>query len=176
VTIAQRSSRRLAIPILVAGILLAGHPALGEPLRWSDVKRQIRRDFPTVSQISTAKLAKWLKAEGGPTPLLLDVREAAEYDVSHLKGARRALTIEEALEVLRDTSKGHPIVLYCSVGHRSSELAAKLQKAGYTNVHNLEGSIFQWRNEGRPLYRNGKTTTRVHPYDDHWGQLLEGAP
>ena len=40
---------------------------------------------------------------------------------------------------------------YCAVGYRSAEMATQLRAAGFTNVRNLEGSIFQWANEHRPL-------------------------
>jgi hypothetical protein len=51
-------------------------------------------------------------------------------------------------------------------------MAERLQKAGFTRVRNLEGSIFEWANEGRPLVREGKKVTTVHPYDTTWGRLL----
>ena len=50
-------------------------------------------------------------------------------------------------------AKDAPIVTYCSVGYRSGKMAERLQAAGYTNVRNLEGSIFKWANEHRPLVR-----------------------
>ena len=44
--------------------------------------------------------------------------------------------------------------------------------AGYTQVQNLERSIFQWANEHRPLVHDGERVTKVHPYTDGWGRLL----
>jgi hypothetical protein len=52
-------------------------------------------------------------------------------------------------------------------------MAERLQKAGFTNVMNLEGSIFQWANEGRPVYRDAAEVQQVHPYDGIWGKLLD---
>ena len=47
----------------------------------------------------------------------------------------------------------------------------------YTNVRNLDGSIFQWANEGRPLVRGNQRVQDVHPYDENWGRLLDcGVP
>ena len=37
---------------------------------------------------------------------------------------------------------------------------------------NLEGGIFDWHNDGRPLTDANGKTPYVHPYDDKWGQLL----
>ena len=68
----------------------------------------------------------------------------------------------------RRTSKDAVIVAYCSVGYRSSVFAERLQRAGYLNVRQLDGGIFQWANEGRPL-AGGKV---VHPYNARWGRYL----
>ena len=56
--------------------------------------------------------------------------------------------------------------------YRSSRLAERLRQAGCTNVFNLDGSIFQWANEGRPLERDGRPVNEVHPYNKTFGQLL----
>ena len=41
-------------------------------------------------------------------------------------------------------------------------------------VSNLEGSIFRWSGEGRPLVDpKGKSTRLVHPYNPYWGRLLD---
>jgi hypothetical protein len=68
--------------------------------------------------------------------------------------------------------KETPIVTYCAVGYRSGALATKLREAGFTSVRNLEGSIFQWANEHRPLVRGDEPVTTVHPYSSLWGRLL----
>ena len=43
---------------------------------------------------------------------------------------------------------------------------------GFTNVRNLEGSIFEWANQGHPVERAGAPVNEVHPYDESWGTLL----
>ena len=65
------------------------------------------------------------------------------------------------------------MIVYCSVGYRSSALAEKLQRAGFTNVANLEGSLFQWANENRPLHRGTNTVREVHGYSRKWSGLLQ---
>ena len=65
------------------------------------------------------------------------------------------------------------IVTYCSVGYRSAGVAQRLRAAGFTQVYNLEGSLFRWANEGRPLYRGDTLVHQVHPYDRVWGTLLK---
>ncbi len=68
-----------------------------------------------------------------------------------------------------------PVVAYCSVGYRSAGLADGLGQHGYTRVCNLEGSLFQWANEGRPLVDADGRVNVVHPYGEPWSDLLDEA-
>lgn len=135
-----------------------------------DIKQTVRNKFPTVQQLSTNDLDAWLKDTNRAQPLLLDARTPAEFAVSHLRGARNAEQIEAAL---KDYPKDKPIVAYCAVGYRSSVLSEKLMQRGFTKVSNLEGSIFQWANEGRPVYNGTQIVQQVHPFDAKWGQMLK---
>ncbi len=129
--------------------------------------------FSDVQNISTEKLAHWLQQPSKNRPVLLDVREREEYAVSHLKQARHTPPNTE-IKTLQERYRPETVlVLYCSVGYRSSLLVQRLQKAGFHNVYNLEGSIFQWANEGRELYQNKAKTTKVHPFNRMWGTLLK---
>ena len=73
-----------------------------------------------------------------------------------------------------------PVVCYCSVGYRSSDVAQKLYRSaksegqvGELQVHNLEGGIFQWACDGREMVDNaGERAVVVHPYTAFWGNLL----
>ena len=140
---------------------------------WPALKQSVRERHPSVPQLTTAQLRAWLADESRPQPLLLDARASAEYEVSHLKNARLAPDLAAALRTLEGRPKDAPIVVYCSVGVRSSALAEKLIGAGYRNIHDLEGSIFEWANLGYPVYRGASPATKVHPYDSNWGKLLE---
>ncbi len=132
---------------------------------------KVRHDFPGVKRITPAETAAWLKDKNRPQPVLLDVRTQAEYDVSHIAGARR---IEPGADVSAlKLPHDRPIVTYCSVGYRSGALAKKLQEAGYKNVQNMSGSIFQWANEGRPIEHDRHGVKKVHPYNGMWGKLLD---
>ena len=68
---------------------------------------------------------------------------------------------------------GSTVVVYCSVGYRSAELVKRLKATGAGNVFNLEGSLFRWANEGRPVYRGAERVFEVHPYDADWANLLD---
>ena len=137
---------------------------------WWLIKLLIRLQFPEIQQLTTAKLATWLQQEV-PQPLLLDARTLEEYRVSHLLNAK---PVSNNLQDLIDggIDLATPIVVYCSVGYRSAAIARRLQAIGYQNVFNLNGSIFQWVNENRSVYREGKEVNKVHPYDKFWQYLL----
>jgi len=90
----------------------------------------IQRDWPQVSQMSTRELAQRMAANSGVTPLLIDVRTHEAYEVSHLPGAIWAETPSQIASAVRAASDQKPVVLYCSVGVRSSRAAAKLMESG----------------------------------------------
>lgn len=141
-------------------------------LGWLLIKSLIRLKFPTVEQISTTDLTMWLRTENRQKPLLLDARTFQEYALSHLKDARVIPANLQDLTGWDQLSLSTPIVTYCSVGYRSAALAQHLSLIGYKNVFNLEGSIFQWSNEGRAVYQGKQVVQQVHPYNWFWGYLL----
>ncbi len=105
---------------------------------------------------------------------ILDTRKKEEYDVSHLKGAvwvgYKSFAKDSVTRIITD--KDTPIVVYCSIGVRSEDIGEKLQKAGFTNVKNLYGGIFEWKNQGNPVYRKNLETDSVHTFNKQWGKLL----
>jgi rhodanese-related sulfurtransferase len=165
----------LSICLAIAGWSNAGWAQV-DPLPVID--SQLVRDFPAVQSITAAQLQHVMERE--PKPILLDIRTADEFAVSHLKGAIRVDPDASLDDVLRATGpdlKGRDVVVYCSVGVRSTELAARLytglKAIGAANVANLSQGIFGWHNARRPLTRAGVPITYIHPYDAKWGQLLE---
>lgn len=107
--------------------------------------------------------------------ILLDARMKKEYSVSHLKNSiwvgYEAFELNTVTSKIKD--KDSEIVVYCSIGVRSEDIGEKLKKAGYTNIKNLYGGIFEWKNQGHPVYNNqGIKTDSVHAFDKQWGKLL----
>jgi rhodanese-related sulfurtransferase len=147
--------------------------ATKDAVTWDAVFVWIQRDWPEVPQMSTRELAERIATNNGARPLLIDVRTHQEYEISHLPGAVWAETPKQIASALREASDAQPVVLYCSVGVRSSKAAATLVRSGRTNVYNLQGSIFQWANEGRTLVANDRAVHVVHPYNERWGVLLD---
>ena len=157
----MRTVRRLwgLVGLLVMGA--CGAPSLDA------VQADIERALPDVPQVrADTALAN--------DPLILDARTPDEFAVSHLPGAVRVDPEASAAAVLAAHPEAamRPVLLYCSVGWRSSVLADRLRAEGI-DARNLKGGVFGWRNEGRPLVRDGVPTGDVHPYDEAWGRLIE---
>ncbi len=168
----------LILPPLAIAVLLYTQ---GREMGLDLVRQVSARKFPSVEWISTGELADWRQDSTRGQPLLLDARTAPEYQLSHLDGARRIDPIRPLLRHMEAFARDTPIVVYCSVGYRSARVARWLGRQGFTNVRNLEGSLFAWANEGRPMVSDGGPAREVHPYNEIWGRLLEpevrsGAP
>ncbi|XP_067937461.1 uncharacterized protein [Watersipora subatra] len=144
----------------------------------------IRKKFSRVPQLSTEELAKWIK-EGKPFTLL-DVRPEVEHKVSSIAGSIRVDpdNVAEGLAVVeKETSQSlHPVVLYCSVGYRSSMAADSLIQMSQSKgnlqrpIYNLEGSIFKWANENRAIVDSeGSPAQQVHPYNSFFGKILDSS-
>lgn len=137
------------------------------------IKRWIHCQFPAVPSISTTALAVWLQQEDTEKPLLLDARTKIEYEASHLPQAHLVPKHLPDMNQWHGVSLSMPIVTYCSVGYRSAILAQQLQKMGYEMVFNLEGSMFEWVNEGRLVYQGNQVVRQVHSYNQFWSLLLD---
>ncbi|XP_078278316.1 tRNA uridine(34) hydroxylase-like [Rhinoraja longicauda] len=148
------------------------------------VSEWIRWRFPAVRSLGPAALEQRLRGQRERL-LLLDVRSAAEYEVSHLEGAVRidpdTSDVETVVKELGLTggSEEKEVVCYCTAGYHGSEMAERLGKAlppgrGSTRVYSLEGGLVRWANDGKHMVDSGgQTTALVHPYNKVWAQLLE---
>ena len=170
-------------PASIAGLVMAiavWLPGFAQTAEFTlnGVHSSIVRDFTTVRHLTADTLAGRLTQSGDV--ILFDVRESDEFEVSHLAGATRVdpgIWRRTFLTRHGEAVNGKTVVFYCSVGVRSSKLAAKLQTAlaarGAKAVYNLQGGIFRWHNEQRPLTSGAAPTSFVHPFDDYWGQLVK---
>jgi rhodanese-related sulfurtransferase len=105
------------------------------------------------------------KLDAGEDFVLVDVREAAEFEHGHIGGAH--LVPRGIIEAAADTSypkhyaplsgaRDRQIVLYCATSGRSAMAAAVLQMMGFGKVINLAGGYARWEAEGLPLVREAE--------------------
>ena len=110
--------------------------------------------------------------------VLLDSRELIEFETSHLKDAIFVGYDEFNIETVTNkiADKSTTIVVYCSLGIRSEDIAEQLKNEGYTNVFNLFGGIFEWKNKNYTVYNiNNEPTENVHAFSKDWSKwLLKG--
>ena len=105
---------------------------------------------------------------------IFDAREKEEFEVSHIPNARYIGYNKFEVNNLNEIPKDAKIVVYCSIGYRSEKIGEKLQKAGFNNVSNLYGSIFEWINRGYEVEdANGQITKKVHTYNQSWSKWVE---
>lgn len=105
--------------------------------------------------------------------LFLDAREKKEYTTSHIKDALWIGFTSFNAKKLKDINKNKKIVVYCTVGYRSEIITQKLTSAGFTNVLNLYGGIFEWAHNNLPIVNKKGITTEIHTYNKVWSQWLD---
>lgn len=135
--------------------------------------RRVSARTKGVPAVTTEELARWI--ESGRRVVLLDVRSREEFEVSHLEGAEWAEDEARQRVLISAASPEEDVVAYCSVGWRSAVAVERLAPTTAHRVYNLEGSLFRWANEGRPMTDGRRPTTVAHPFDRAWGQLLDCA-
>jgi rhodanese-related sulfurtransferase len=89
--------------------------------------------------------------------LLLDVRDAAQYEAGHIGEARHVPLKEVAGSA--DSLKKYrekPVVTYCDTGMNGGAAARELRKLGFSKVFNLRGGLSAWRHENLPVIRSGR--------------------
>ena len=141
-----------------------------------------------LSQDNLSKLLKKYNQESIPyisvqelaisktSAVLLDAREPEEFAVSQLKNAICVGYEDFNLKTVTNSikNKDQDIVVYCSLGIRSEDIAIKLKKEGYKNVKNLFGGIFEWKNNNLKIYnQKNQTTDSIHAFSKKWSKWLK---
>ncbi|HEY2303837.1 MAG TPA: molybdopterin-synthase adenylyltransferase MoeB [Acidimicrobiales bacterium] len=104
----------------------------------------------TKSRIREVTTAEAAEAIGQPGTVVLDVREADEYEQGTLPGAIHIPRgfLESQIEG-KVTDRAAPIVVYCAGGTRSAFAAETLGQLGYGDVVSMAGGFNRWKDEGR---------------------------
>jgi molybdopterin/thiamine biosynthesis adenylyltransferase/rhodanese-related sulfurtransferase len=104
----------------------------------------------TKSRIREVDTAGAADAVDRPDTVVLDVREADEYEQGALPGAIHIPRgfLESQVEG-KVTDHDAPVVVYCAGGTRSAFAAETLNQLGYSNVVSMAGGFNKWKDEGR---------------------------
>ena len=95
--------------------------------------------------------------------LLLDVRDAKDYEAGHIIEARNipAAEIASRAESLKKF-KEKPVIVYCDGGFTSAGAARALRASGFTKVVTLSGGLNSWRQENLPLVKGAAKKDGKH--------------
>jgi phage shock protein E len=100
-----------------------------------------------IEEISAPELSRT-----NPLPVIIDVRESAEYAEGHIAGAihlSRGVLEQKIGDFVPDFST--PVVVYCDRGGRAALGAENLIKMGYRNVRSLQAGLQSWLESGGDL-------------------------
>jgi rhodanese-related sulfurtransferase len=148
------------------------------------VKRFSELVAATLSGIS--ELYPWdvsEKLESDTPPLILDIREPAEFTALHIKGSLHVprgilesaceYDYEETVRELVE-ARNRDVVVVCRSGNRSALAANTLQQLGFQNVYSMKTGLRGWNDYELPLvndegrmvpieYADEFFTTRLRP-------------
>jgi phage shock protein E len=116
-----------------------------QPSRFQKLVAEAKKQ---ITQISPTEARK--KVDGGEA-VLIDVREAEDWEQGHAQGAKhlsRGVIELEIEEQIPDPKT--PVICYCGGGSRSALVAESLKKMGYENVRSMEGGLRSWKEAGLP--------------------------
>ena len=99
-----------------------------------------------MEHVSPAELATWLADASRARPFLLDVREPWEYDTCHIEGSV-LIPMHTIPARIDDLDEDAVIVCICHHGMRSMQVAAFLERHGFSQLSNLTGGIHAWANQ-----------------------------
>jgi hydroxyacylglutathione hydrolase len=144
---------------------------LSKPADWDDAVRQaLRIGFETVEGYLRGGYLAWAEAglptrvsgalevtelaaqldRGGPdAPLVIDVRQASEYEAGHVPGAM-PIGAGDLADRLDELPRDRPIATICASGYRASVGASLLRAAGFERVAWVAGGVPTWQARGFP--------------------------
>jgi len=100
-------------------------------------------------QMSVTELAEWLADPDRAKPMLLDVREPAEFDICRIPGAE-LMPMGTVPVRQQELEPDADIVVICHHGGRSAQVCMFLERQGFSRVVNLAGGVAAWATQVDP--------------------------
>ncbi len=98
------------------------------------------RLIPDAIDVQTMRVLR----EHDPLLRVLDVRTGGEFDTFHIPGSYNVPLDTLVEHVDEFACVEHPVVLVCQSGGRAGQARARLESAGKTELHLLEGGLDAW--------------------------------
>jgi rhodanese-related sulfurtransferase len=87
-------------------------------------------------------------------PLVLDVRDEAEFLSGHIQGAKHIPVAELANRIKEiEKYKDKPVLVHCRSGMRSKTACTILQAQQFTKLNQLQGGLESWQEAKLPLVK-----------------------
>lgn len=88
-------------------------------------------------------------------PLILDVRDAAEFAAGHIQGAKHIPMAELATRIKEiEKYKDKPVLVHCQKGIRAKGACSILKAQQFTQLNNLQGGLDAWIEAKMPLVKS----------------------
>jgi hydroxyacylglutathione hydrolase len=137
-------------PTAIASLARIGIDSVGGVLV-TGVEAWREEGFPIVS-LGTTSAQETAQRMEKERIYILDVRDNMEWKEKHIPGAHHVF-VGDLEKNFTQLPKEQPIVVHCSVGHRSGLAVSILRRQGFTDVDNMLGGITAWEKLGLPLDR-----------------------
>jgi rhodanese-related sulfurtransferase/glyoxylase-like metal-dependent hydrolase (beta-lactamase superfamily II) len=142
----QAAELLAAVGLRVRGFLEGGMTA------WRTEERPVRK----IELIDPDELAQ--RVEGAEAPLVLDVRNDAEYAGEHIPGSLH-IPYGDLAGRFDELPRDRPIAAICRGGKRSGLAASILQREGFADVVHVGQGVGAWRNGGHPVESGAQSAT-----------------
>ena len=88
-------------------------------------------------------------------PLILDVRDEAEFAAGHIQGAKN-IPVAELAGRLKEIEKfkDKPVLVHCQRGMRAKTACGILKAHQFTQLNNLQGGLNAWVEAKLPLLKD----------------------
>ncbi len=127
-----------SVGMRVRGFLEGGMTA------WREEERPVQR----IELITPDELAA--RVEGPEPPVVLDVRNAAEYAAEHIPGSLH-IPYGDLAARFDEIPRERPLATICRGGKRSGLAASILQREGFGEVVHVGQGVGTWRDGGHPV-------------------------
>lgn len=131
---------------------ISAHPLLGMgfvAVTVALVMNELSRFTQGFKAISPPQLTQLINRENA---LVIDVSPIGDYEKGHVVGSKHvAMSQFDPESKLLAQVKELPVAVVCRTGMQSTQAAKRLVKAGFTQVHLLEGGIGAWQGAELPL-------------------------
>ena len=127
----------------------------------------------TIENIDPETLRKWLDADKA---VLVDVREASEYEAEHIKGAA-LVPLGRLRRAALPEHSGRNLVITCRMGGRGQAACQRLraEMSAHDTIYHLEGGILAWKRAGFPVASKEHPAASAKPAassGSRWGGLF----